>query len=201
MTEMVHGTLPAQAGEAVLSRWWRTVDRWTISCVLLLFGIGLLLALAASPPLASRNNLPPFYYFERQAVFGVAALAMMILVSMMSPTAIRRWAVLGFVATFLALALPFIGTDFGKGAVRWYSLGFASLQPSEFLKPCLVGRRRLVPGRGAGDQRPAGAHDVAGGDAVVVAVFCSSLQPDFGQAALVLAAWGVMYFVAGAPMS
>ena len=28
-----------------------------------------------------------------------------------------------------------------------------------------------------------------------------ALQPDFGQAALVLFAWGVMYFVAGAPMT
>jgi hypothetical protein len=36
------------------------------------------------------------------------------------------------------LALPFVGTDFGKGAVRWVSLGFTSVQPSEFLKPALV---------------------------------------------------------------
>jgi cell division protein FtsW len=28
-----------------------------------------------------------------------------------------------------------------------------------------------------------------------------ALQPDFGQAALILFAWGVMYFVAGAPMT
>ena len=40
-----------------------------------------------------------------------------------------------FVATLL---LPIFGTDFGKGATRWYSLGFASLQPSEFLKPGFV---------------------------------------------------------------
>jgi cell division protein FtsW (lipid II flippase) len=100
---------------------------------------GLLLALASSPPLAARNNLPPFFYFERQAVFGLLALAIMFLVSMMSPAAIRRWAVLGFVGAFLTLlALPVIGTDFGKGAVRWLSLGFVSVQPSEFMKPCLA---------------------------------------------------------------
>ena len=46
MTEMVHGSMPAHVGEPVLSRWWRTVDRWTISSVLLLVGVGLLLALA-----------------------------------------------------------------------------------------------------------------------------------------------------------
>jgi cell division protein FtsW len=36
------------------------------------------------------------------------------------------------------MLLPFFGTDFGKGAVRWFSLGFASVQPSEFLKPGFV---------------------------------------------------------------
>ena len=38
----------------------------------------------------------------------------------------------------LVAALPVIGTDFGKGATRWISLGFVSLQPSEFLKPGFV---------------------------------------------------------------
>ncbi len=199
MTEMVHGTLPAQAGEAVLSRWWRTVDRWTISCVLLLFLTGLLLALASSPPLASRNNLPPFFYFERQAVFGLVALAIMFLVSMMSPAAIRRWAVLGFLAALLTmLTLPFIGTDFGKGAVRWLSLGFVSVQPSEFVKPCLAVVAAWFLAAGQEINGPPGKTLSLG--VTLAVVFLLVLQPDFGQAALVLAGWGVMYFVAGAPI-
>ena len=38
----------------------------------------------------------------------------------------------------------------------------------------------------------------AGGNLVIALVLV--LQPDFGQACLILFAWGVMYFVAGAPM-
>jgi len=34
----------------------------------------------------------------------------------------------------------------------------------------------------------------------IMIVLMLALQPDFGQAALILFAWGVMYFVAGAPM-
>ncbi len=80
--------------------------------------------MAASPPLASRNGFDPFHYVERQAVFGALALTAMLLTSMMTPTLVRRLAVLGFVGAFVALALlPVLGTDFGKGAVRWYSLG------------------------------------------------------------------------------
>ncbi len=60
----------------------------------------------------------------------------MLVVSMLSPTTLRRLGVLAFLCSFVALALlPLLGTDFGKGAVRWYSLGFVSVQPSEFLKP------------------------------------------------------------------
>ena len=139
MTEMVYGTVPVVSGDPVLPRWWRTIDKWTMSCILILFGIGLLLGLASSPPLAAKNGLEPFYYVTRQAIFGGMAMLVMFAVSMLSPQLVRRLAVLGFAAAFLALAfLPVFGTDFGKGATRWYSLGFASVQPSEFLKPGFV---------------------------------------------------------------
>lgn len=74
MTEMVFGTVPLRAGDPVLPRWWRSIDKWSLTCILILFGIGLLLGLASSPPLASRNGLAPFYYVERQMVFGAMAL-------------------------------------------------------------------------------------------------------------------------------
>jgi len=200
MTEMVHGSARAPAGDPVLPRWWQSVDKWSISCVLGLFAIGLLLGLAASPPLAARNGLTPFHYVERQAVFGALALSAMLVVSMMSPTLVRRLAVLGFAGGLVAMAfLPLLGTDFGKGAVRWYSLGFASLQPSEFVKPCFVVLAAWLM---------AAAQQVGGPPgrtfsfvAALVVVGLLAVQPDFGQAALILFAWGVMYFVAGAPIA
>ena len=139
MTEMVYGALPAQEGEPILPKWWRTLDKWTMTFVVTLFIVGLLLGLAASVPLAARNGFDNFHYVQRQAFFGCTALVAMVLTSMMSPTLVRRLAVIGFVCAFVAMALlPIFGTDFGKGAVRWYSLGFASLQPSEFLKPGFI---------------------------------------------------------------
>jgi len=199
MTEMVYGTAAVTAGEPILPKWWRTLDKWTLSCVLILFGIGILLGLAASPPLAERNGHEAFYYVIRQAVFGGAALTAMVLTSMMSPLLVRRLAVLAFVGAFLALlGLPFFGTDFGKGAVRWYSLGFASVQPSEFLKPAFVIVAAWLM---------AAAQDLNGPPGrlwsfmlTVMIVLILVMQPDFGQAALILFGWGVMYFVAGAPL-
>ncbi len=198
MTEMVHGAVPVRDGEPILPRWWRTVDRWSLYAVVLLFAVGLLLGLAASPPLAARNGLDPFYYVERQAAFGTVALAVMVVISMLPPVTVRRMACLGFAAAFVALMfLPLFGTDFGKGAVRWYSLGFGSVQPSEFLKPGFI----VVAGwliAASRDLRGPPGKRLSLGLAVAICVLLA-LQPDFGQAALILFAWGVMYFVAGAP--
>ena len=197
MTEMVYGAAPRQDGDPILPRWWRTIDKWSVSAILLLFGIGLLLGLAASPPLAERNGLEPFYYVQRQIAFGGLALAVMFVTTMMRPDLVRRLGVLGFFAAFAALVLlPAFGTDFGKGAVRWYSLGFASVQPSEFLKPVYVITSAWLM---------AASYEIGGppgrGISLVLTVLIVgflALQPDFGQAALVLFGWGVMYFVAGA---
>lgn len=199
MTEMVYGTVPVQTGDPILPRWWRTIDRWTMSCILILFGIGLMLGLASSPPLAAKNGLEPFHYVTRQAVFGAVAMMVMVGVSMMTPHFVRRLAVVGFACSFVALALlPIFGTDFGKGAVRWYSLGFASIQPSEFLKPgfVVVAAWMLAGGQAVGGP-PGRTYSFA--MTVIVCAFLA-LQPDFGQACLVLFAWGVMYFVGGAPI-
>ena len=197
MTEMVYGAAPRQDGEPILPRWWRTIDKWAISAILLLFAIGLLLGLAASPPLAERNGLAPFHYVERQVVFGVIAFTVMFATTMMSPQMVRRLAVIGFFLAFGAVAmLPALGTDFGKGAVRWYSLGFASLQPSEFLKPVFV---ITVAWLMAASQEIGGPPGISMSfvlTAVIVGFL--ALQPDFGQAALILFAWVVMYFLAGA---
>ena len=97
----------------------------------------------------------------------------------------RRLAILGFGVAFVALAfLPAFGDDFGKGAVRWYSLGFASVQPSEFLKPGFVVVAAWLM---AASQQLGGPPGKTWSFALALAI-CAMLamQPDFGQACLVL---------------
>ncbi len=198
MTEMVYGSMPARVTEPVIPRWWRTIDKWTLTSVLVLFAIGMLLTVAASVPLAERNDLQPYHYVIRQALFGSIGLITMVGFSMLSPSLVRRAGVLGFMIAFAALILlPVFGTDYGKGATRWFSLGFASVQPSEFLKPGLV---VLVAWLIAASQDVQGPPGKSASFAItlIVVVFLA-LQPDFGQAILVLFAWGVVYFIAGAP--
>ncbi|MBN8631146.1 MAG: cell division protein FtsW [Rhodobacterales bacterium] len=199
MTEMVYGSNPVRVSEPVIPRWWRTIDKWTLTSVFVLFGVGLLLGLAASVPLATRNGLEPFYYVQRQAFFGGIALVVMLGISMMPPDMVRRLGVMGFAVSMLALmALPLFGTDFGKGAVRWFSFGFASVQPSEFLKPGFVIVVAWLIAASQDLNGPPGK-TISFALTVVVVGFLA-MQPDFGQSALILFAWGVVYFIGGAPM-
>ncbi len=199
MTDMVFGAAPAKPGEPILPEWWRTVDRWSLAAIIGLFLIGTLLGLAASPPLAVRNGLDPFHYVWRQGAFGALAFGIMLVVSMMSPLRLRRAGVLLFAVSVVALALlPFFGTDFGKGAIRWYSLRVISVQPAEFLKPSFAIFAAWLM---------AASYDIKGPPgksmSFIVAVALTAvlaLQPDFGQAGLIIATWGLMYFAAGAPV-
>lgn len=200
MTEMVFGAAPGKPGAPILPKWWREIDRWSLAAIVGLFLVGLLLGLAASPPLAVRNGLPAFHYVWRQAAFGALALPVMLVVSMMSPLRLRRWAVVGFALAAVALALlPVFGTDFGKGAVRWYSLRVVAVQPSEFLKPGFAVFAAWLM---------AASYDVKGPPGLalsfavaLVLTLMLALQPDFGQAGLIIATWGLMYFAAGAPVT
>ena len=199
MTEMVYGSMPVRVGEPIFSRWWRTIDKWSISAVLILSGIGILLGLAASVPLATRNGLDPYYYVQRQAFFGILALVTMVVCSMLSPAMVRRIGVVGFLLTLMALCLlPFFGTGYGQGAVRWFSLGFASVQPSEFMKPCFIVLSGWLMASAQAVNGPPGKLYSFLTLAVVIGLL--ALQPDFGQSMLVIFGWSVIYFVAGAPI-
>jgi cell division protein FtsW len=197
MTEMAYGSVGTVDGEAVLSRWWRTLDKSVLTAILILFSIGLLLGLASSPPLAEKNGLAPFHYVYRQAIFGSLALFVMLVFSMLPSKVIRRLGVIGFLLCFVALGLlPFFGTDFGKGAVRWYGLGFASVQPSEFLKPgFIVTVAWLISASGQINGPPGRLWSFI---ITILVVALLIIQPDFGQACLILFGWGIVYFVAGA---
>ncbi|MEO0360906.1 MAG: putative peptidoglycan glycosyltransferase FtsW, partial [Pseudomonadota bacterium] len=132
----------------------------------------------------------------RHAVFACVALFAMIALSVATPDQVRRNGVRLFLVAFVAvLFLPLFGTDFGKGAVRWYSFG-VSVQPSEFLKP---GFAVLTAWMMAAATKPNGPPGVGLSFLICLAVVASlAIQPDFGQSLLVVAAWGAMFFVWGA---
>ncbi len=177
----------------------RGLDPVLVGATVLLVVVGLVLSLGTTTELADRNGKDLYFYTVRQCAYAVAALTVMYGVSQLSERLIRRGGVILFVVGLVMLALlPMLGTDFGKGSSRWFSLGFFSLQPSEFIKTSLAITVAWFLAGSTDRDGPPGAAIAAGSTILVACILI--LQPDFGQAFLVLGIWAVMYFLAGAPL-
>ena len=72
--------------------WWWTVDRALLAALLALMLAGVILSLAASPPVAARLGLEPFYFVNRHVIYLLPAIAVMLATSFLSPRHIRRLA-------------------------------------------------------------------------------------------------------------
>jgi cell division protein FtsW len=196
MTEIIHGRRALVTKENMILKWWRSIDQWTLICSLILILLGLLLSMAASVPLAESNEKPAFYYVYRQLVYGCISFALILFLSGRSLNFIRRFSVIGFSLTVIALTLlPFFGTDFGKGAVRWFSFNFFTIQPSEFLKPFfIVFIAWIISGNQDRNSRLGLAISFI---CLVFCVLCLTVQPDLGQTVLIISSWTVIHFVIG----
>src|SRR5207302_7231811 len=68
-----------------LSEWWWTVDKPLLAAILALMLTGVILSLAASPPVATRIGLDPFHFFGRHVLFLLPALIVLVGASFLSP--------------------------------------------------------------------------------------------------------------------
>jgi cell division protein FtsW len=185
----------SRARRNLFSEWWWTVDRLLIAAVIGIALIGIVLLLAASPPVAIRLKLDPFYFIHRHAAFLVPALAVLIATSLLSPRQVRRVALVVFlVALALTAATLAIGPEV-KGARRWIGFLGMSIQPSEFLKPAFVMLSAwLFAESGRRPEMPTTPLAI-GLLALVVTLLVQ--QPDFGQTVLIVLVWSALFFLAG----
>src|ERR1700683_2241749 len=177
------------------SEWWRTVDRLTLAALGALMLGGIVLCLAASPPVAARIGLDPFHFVDRQVLFLIPAAAVLIATSFLSPREIRQVSLIVFAVSLVLVALtPFFGAEI-KGARRWLVLLGVNIQPSEFLKPAFVILIAWLFGE-SGKRPEMPANTIALGLLIVV-IALLVLQPDFGQTMLVALVWGALFYMAG----
>ncbi len=181
--------------KGLLADWWWTIDRWLLLGLVVLVGLGFIMAFAASPAVAHRLELPTYHFAYRQLIFLILALIVAIGLSLLPAEWLRRVAFMVGLGALLGMLVTVLDTEAIKGAQRWIRVFGFSVQPSEFLKPCFVVavawcfssyntqfdfRGRLM--------------------AVMIYLLCASLlmlQPDFGQTVLLTVVWAGLYFVAG----
>ncbi len=185
----------SRAQRTPFGEWWWTVDKLTLAAVGALMLAGVVLSLAASPPVANRLGLDPFYFVDRHIFYLIPTVAVMLAVSFLNPRQIRRLSLIVFaVSLVLVAATPYFGQEI-KGARRWLVLLGVNVQPSEFLKPAFVILIAWLFGESAKrPDMPANAFSLT---LLMLVVALLVLQPDFGQTMLVVLVWGALFFMAG----
>src|SRR5438105_15858172 len=102
-----------------LSEWWWTVDRLQLGAIFALMLAGIILSLAASPPVATRIGLDPFHFFNRHVLFLLPSFMVLVGVSLMSPRQILRSAPVVFAISLALIAAPLLVRPELKGSRRW----------------------------------------------------------------------------------
>ncbi len=188
----------ARTDTSKLGRWWWTVDRWLLLAILLLFTVGIVLAMAASPAVATRIGLDSFYFVRRHVEMMPIALLIMITVSLASPREIRKISALVFLLCIPLMALVLVAGAEIKGAQRWVALGGFSLQPSEIIKPAFAVVSGALFAAQKQNRGVPGNLIATGLYGLVLGLLL--LQPDLGMAFVVSAVWFAQFFVAGLPL-
>jgi len=192
----------SRTNKSVLASWWWTVDHVLLSLVSVIIIFGIVLVLAASPPVAMRIGLDEYHFFIRHLIVLIPSVAMMLGISFLNVRNIWRLAAVMLLGSFVCLVYVLaFGVEI-KGAQRWIHLPGFSLQPSEFAKPAFI----VVAAWFVAKQK-----DLVGNNKVnypgtkIAAVLYGALasllvlQPDMGMTFIVTSCFIAIIFMAGLP--
>jgi cell division protein FtsW len=185
----------SRAERTPFGEWWWTVDRLSLAACGALMLIGVVMSLAASPPVAARLGLDPFHFVNRQIFFTIPAAILMFSVSLLTPRQVRRLALVVFAISVVMVAMtPHFGAEI-KGAKRWLVILGVNIQPSEFLKPSFVIIIAWLFGESA--RRPEMPSTLVAFLILLAVMGLLVIQPDFGQTMLIALVWSALFFMAG----
>jgi cell division protein FtsW len=185
----------SRAERTPFAAWWWTVDRLMVAALGAIMLGGIILSLAASPPVAARLGLDPFYFVDRHIIYLIPAIAVLIATSFLSPREIRQVSIVVFAVSLVLVALtPYFGAEI-KGARRWLVILGMNIQPSEFLKPAFVVLIAWLFGESA--KRPEMPANTLALLLLTVVVALLVIQPDFGQTMLIALVWSALFYMAG----
>jgi cell division protein FtsW len=185
-------------GKGLFNSWWWTVDRITLTAILIIIGFSAIMAATASPAIADRIGLESFYFVRRQLVYLLFALSTIFAISCLSLDGIKKLALGGFAACLVLLVVVlFIGVEI-KGARRWLNISGFSMQPSEFIKPFfIVLTGWILSRRYVYSNFPSFRLSFILYGLVISLLI---LQPDFGMVVTVSTVWAGQLFLAGISM-
>ena len=179
-----------------LINYWSAIDKKIFFSFMTLFFLGLFFSFSSTSTLAGeRLNKDYYFFFSKHFSFTFIALTLMILISIIETSFLKKIIIPLFLISFIFLALvPVIGIEV-KGAKRWLDLYFFRLQPVELLKPFFI----LVTVKILTFEKVKNKNiKYILSFLILVSVIILLIdQPDLGQTILLAGSWVATVFVSG----
>ena len=181
-----------------VGEWWFTVDRYMLFGIIFLGLSGLFFSLAVSPVEAGHLKANQYYFLIKQSVFLFISVALMVTISILPKEFTRKISLILFVFSLLGVLLTLVIGFSSGGASRWISVfGIITIQPSEFLKPCLIILSAWFFARSKEEQN--NKYSLIPGLLFILVATLLMLQPDLGQTILLFITILCLVFVQGFP--
>ena len=174
------------------------IDFTLLITILLLLSIGLIMLLSASSPSALSESGNSYSYFFRQAIFAIAGLFMMWVISNIDYRFYQKYYKLAYIVAFiLLLAVPFIGREV-NGAKRWiYVTETLSIQPSEMVKLLMIIFYAGVLVKNRDELNKYGKGFVKHIILVVPIIALLLIEPHFSASMIIIGIVAIMMIIAG----
>ena len=177
--------------------WWKNVDKFILSLIILLFLIGLFFSLVSTSLIASdKLDTNDYSFFFKHLIFISLGTIVIFFLSSISQDKLLKFSLIIFLFSIIFLIMvPFIGIEV-KGSKRWIDLNFLPrFQPIELVKPFLIIFISLI----LSSQKYTNIFFKYTLSFLVTLAVASLLvmQPDIGQTLLVFLSWSILIFISG----
>ena len=177
--------------------WWKNIDKFLFSLIILLFLTGLFFSLVSTSLLVSdKLDTNDYAFFFKHLFFVCLGVIIIFILSSINEKKLYRISPLIFVLSLIFLVLvPFIGVEVNS-AQRWIDLYFLPrFQPIELVKPFLIILISLI----LSNERYTNIYVKYLSTFIITLIIALLLaaQPDIGQTLLVFFTWSVLIFISG----
>ena len=177
--------------------WWKNIDKFIFSLILLLFIIGLFFSLVSTSLIASdKLDTNDYSFFFKHLTFILLGVMVIFLLSSMDREKLLKFSLMIFLVSIVFLFLvPFIGVEV-KGSKRWIDLYMLPrFQPIELVKPFLI----IFISSILCSQKYLNIYIkyLLSFLTTLVVALLLIIQPDIGQTFLIFFTWSILIFTSG----
>ena len=178
-------------------RWWKNIDKFIFSLIVLLFSTGLFFSLVSTSLLVSdKLDTNDYAFFFKHLTFVLLGVLIIFVLSTMSEKKLFSLSPLIFIFSLTTLFLvPIIGVEVNS-AKRWIDLLFLPrFQPIELVKPFLIILVSLI--LCSEKYKNIYFKYIYSFLVTLIIALLLAAQPDIGQTLLVFFTWSILIFISG----